>query len=55
MEDLVQVLTKFHRDIVVPDIKRIVGDAVDGSERRLRDEMHSLFDALAQSMRAWTL
>ena len=55
MEDLVQVLTKFHRDIVAPDIKRIVGDAVDGAERRLRDEMHSLFDALAQSMRAWTL
>jgi predicted nucleic acid-binding Zn-ribbon protein len=50
VEDLVQVLTRFHRDIVVPDIKRIVGDAVDGAERRLRDEMHSLFDALAQQI-----
>ena len=50
MEDLVQVLTKFHREIVVPDIERIVGAAVDGSERRLRDEMHTLFDALAHQI-----
>lgn len=35
MEDLVKVLTKFHRDVVVPDIERIVG----ASEQRVRDEM----------------
>ena len=46
MEDLVQVLTKFHREIVVPDIERIVG----ATERRLRDEMHTLFDALAHQI-----
>lgn len=50
MEDLVQVLTKFHRDIVVPDIERIVGNAVEGAERRLRDEMQIGFDALAQRL-----
>ncbi len=50
MEDLVQVLTKFHRELVGPDIERIVGDAVEGSERRLRDEMHAGFDALAQRL-----
>lgn len=50
MEDLVQVLTKFHREILVPDIERIVGAAVEGSERRLRDEMHTLFDALAHQI-----
>jgi hypothetical protein len=50
VEDLVKVLTKFHREIVVPDIERIVGNAVEGSERRLRDEMHTGFDALAQRL-----
>jgi predicted nuclease with TOPRIM domain len=46
VEDLVQVLTKFHREVIVPDIERIVG----ASEQRLTDEMHTLFDALAQRL-----
>jgi len=46
VEDLVKVLTKFHREIVVPDIERIVGKRLDG----LRDEMHAGFDALAQRL-----
>jgi len=46
VEDLVQVLTKFHQEIVVPDIQRIV----NSSEQRLRDEMHALFDALAHQL-----
>jgi len=50
VEDLVQILTKFHRDIFVPDIERIVANAVAGFERRLRDEMHSLFDRKAQQI-----
>jgi len=33
-------LMEFHRDVVVPDIERIVG----ASERRLREEMHMLHD-----------
>ena len=40
------VLAKFHRDVILPDIQRVVGDA----ERRLRDEMHSGFDAVAQRL-----
>ena len=35
------MLTQFHREVVVPDIERIVG----ASERRLLDEMHGLHDA----------
>lgn len=35
------MLTQFHRDVMVTDIERIVG----ASERRLRDEMHTLHDA----------
>ena len=36
------MLAQFHREIIVPDIERIVG----ASERRLRDEMHALHDSL---------
>ncbi len=45
-DDLIPILTRFHREMVVPDIQRIV----EGSERRLRDEMHAGFDALAQRL-----
>jgi len=38
VDDLVQVLTKFHREVVLPDIKRVVGD--------LRDEMNARFTSL---------
>jgi hypothetical protein len=34
-------LTEFHREVVAPDIERIVG----ASERRLRGEMHALHEA----------
>jgi hypothetical protein len=36
------MLTQFHREVVVLDIERIVG----ASERRLREEMDRLSDAL---------
>ena len=44
------VLARFHQEVVRPDIERIVGDRVAGAEQRLCDEMHTLFDALAQRM-----
>ena len=37
-EDLLPILTRFHREVVLPDIKRVVGD--------LRDEMNARFTAL---------
>ena len=46
VEDLIPVLTRFHREIVVPDIERIVA----ASERRLRDDMHTLFDSLSRQI-----
>lgn len=46
MEDLIPTLTRFHREILVPDMERIVA----ASEQRLRNEMHTLFDALAQRL-----
>lgn len=49
-EDLVPVLAKFHREVLLPDVKRVVAEAVEASERRLRDEMQTGFDALAQRL-----
>jgi polyhydroxyalkanoate synthesis regulator phasin len=46
VDDLVPILTKFHRDTLRPDIERIVA----ASETRLRDEMQRGFDALAQRL-----
>ena len=40
------MLTRFHREVVIPDIERIVGGTVGSMERRLRDEMHTLHDSL---------
>lgn len=34
------VLAQFHRQVILPDIERVVG----GTERRLRDEVHGLQD-----------
>jgi polyhydroxyalkanoate synthesis regulator phasin len=49
-EDLVPILAKFHRDVLLPDVKRVVAEAVEASERRLRDEMHTLFDSLSRQI-----
>ncbi len=43
-EDLIPILTRFHREVVLPDIQRIVGEAVDGLEGR----MNAHFDAIYQ-------
>ena len=45
-EDLIPILTRFHREVLLPDVERLVG----GAERRLRDEMHTLFDAVMQRL-----
>lgn len=49
-EDLVPLLAKFHRDVLLPDVRRVVAEAVEASERRLRDEMHTGFDSLAREL-----
>jgi predicted nuclease with TOPRIM domain len=45
-DDLIPILTRFHREIVLPDVERIVGAA----EQRLRNEMQIGFDALAKRL-----
>lgn len=41
-DDLIPVLTRFHREVLLPDVKRIVGEAVG----ELRTEMNAHFDEL---------
>ena len=41
-DDLLSVLGRFHREVMLPELKQAVQD----SERRIRDEMLSHFDAL---------
>jgi chromosome segregation ATPase len=43
-------LAQFHRQVILPDIERIVGSAVHGAETRLRDEMHTLHDAVLKRL-----
>jgi chromosome segregation ATPase len=50
-EDLVLVLAKFHGEVLLPDVMRVVAEAVEASERRLRDELHKLFDSLAGELK----
>jgi hypothetical protein len=47
---LAGALARFHRKVVLPDIQRIVGEAVGGSERRLRDEMQTFHDSLLSKL-----
>jgi hypothetical protein len=48
-EDLLPILTRFHREVFLPDVKRIVGEAVDSLELRMNvhfDAIYKRFDKL---------
>ena len=45
-DELFSILMRFHREVVLPDIERIVGGVVDSRVTALRDEMLSNFDAV---------
>ena len=45
-DDLLAVLGRFHREVMVPEMRQALQD----SERRIRDEMLSHFDALYQRL-----
>jgi chromosome segregation ATPase len=47
---LADALAKFHRDVIAPDIQRIVGDAVSGAEGRLRNEMQGFHDSILKKL-----
>jgi predicted nucleic acid-binding Zn-ribbon protein len=43
---IVDVLTRYHRDVMLPDVQRIVDDAINTSVGSLRNDMYSHFDAI---------
>ena len=45
-DDLLSVLTRFHREVMLPDVRQ----TVEESEGRIRDEMLSLFDGVFQRL-----
>jgi polyhydroxyalkanoate synthesis regulator phasin len=48
-DDLIPILARFHREVVLPDIQRIVGSAVGDIEGRMNahfDEIYKRFDRL---------
>jgi len=45
-DDLLSVLTRFHREVVLPDIEQIVTTRLETSIGALRNEMLSHFDAI---------
>lgn len=45
-DDLIPILTRFHREILLPDVKRVV----EASEQRLRDEMQTGLDSVAREL-----
>lgn len=45
-DELLSVLTRFHREVVVPDIERIVDAKLDARITPLRQEMLANFDAV---------
>ena len=49
-EDLVRLLGRFHREVLLPDVKQVVAEAVEASERRLRDEMHAGFATVSRQL-----
>jgi septal ring factor EnvC (AmiA/AmiB activator) len=44
--DVLQLLTRYHREVMLPDVQRIVDDAIDKSVGALRNDMYSHFDAM---------
>jgi hypothetical protein len=48
MEELAAALVKFHREVLLPDVERLVSAAAGSWESRLRDEMRGLFVTLSQ-------
>jgi hypothetical protein len=48
-EDLLPILTRFHREVVLPDVGRIVGEVVGDLEARMNahfDAIYKRFDKL---------
>lgn len=45
-EDLIQTLTRFHREVVMPDVVRVIDRAFEEKLTPFRDEVLTNFDAV---------
>jgi chromosome segregation ATPase len=45
-DDMLQVLTRFHHEVLIPDVQRIVEVAIEKSVGSLRNEMYEHFDGI---------
>ena len=45
-DDLLQIRTRFHHEVLLPDVQRIVDDAIEKSAGSLRHEMNTHFDGV---------
>ena len=43
---LTTALAQFHRELILPDVQRIVGEAIAGSERRMQANFDAIFHKL---------
>ena len=43
---LTTALAQFHHDVILPDVQKIVGDAIAGSERRMQANFDAIFHKL---------
>ena len=50
VDDLVQVLTRFHREVFIPDLREVLQTEIGAEVRSLRSEMLSHFDAIYQKL-----
>ena len=44
--ELLHALTRYHHEMILPDVQRIVEDAIEKSVGPLRSEMYSHFDSV---------
>ena len=49
-QELLNALARFHREVALPDITRIVDERVDGAVSTIRNEMLTHFDGVYQRL-----
>ena len=49
-DEVLSIFTKFHREVVLPDIQRVVGESEQRIKHELSSEIQTAFDGLAQRL-----
>ena len=51
-DDILPLLTRFHREVLLPDVQRVVQEAVGGLEERMDAQFRDVLGHLARSINA---